>query len=311
MQLALAPLQTYTDYHFRNAHIAVFRGVDKFYAPYLKLNNDGTIKNAPKIDILPKNNPQIDVIPQLMACSEQEFFTMADYIENLGYSELNWNMGCPYPMVTNKNLGAGILNKPSEIFHLFDRIFPKLKMGLGIKMRMGLENTSEILEILPRLNDYPLTEIIVHARYAKQLYNGTCDHERFVECISLTKHPLTYNGDITTKEEFDLLNEQFSSIHSWMIGRGAMSNPGLFEEIKFGLVDSGEVYRNKLNLFSEYLTASLLECNPDRGYALSKMKSYWEYLSEGLSDGNQLYRKVKKAKDIHELMDHLHYFLLD
>lgn len=311
MQLALAPLQTYTDYHFRNAHIAVFKGVDKFYAPYLKMNNDGTIKNAPKIDILPVNNPQASVIPQLMACGEEEFFIMADYIESLGYTELNWNMGCPYPMVTNRNLGAGILNKPTEIFELFDNIFPKLKMGLGIKMRMGLENTAEILEILPRLNDYPLTEIIIHARYAKQLYNGTCDHERFLECISLTKHSLTYNGDIESKNDFDDLQLKFKGIDNWMIGRGAMKNPSLFEEIQYGIVDSGEVYRDKLKLFSEHLTKSLLECNPDKGYALSKMKSYWEYLSEGLSDGNQLYRKVKKAKDINELMDHLHYFLID
>lgn len=300
MQLALAPLQTYTDYHFRNAHIAVFKGVDKFYAPYLKMNNDGTIKNAPKIDILPKNNPQIAVIPQLMACSEAEFFVMADYIESLGYTELNWNMGCPYPMVTNRNLGAGILNKPSEIFQLFDNIFPKLKMGLGVKMRMGLESTSDVLEILPRLNDYPLTEIIIHARYAKQLYNGTCDHERFLECISLTKHKLTYNGDIESIEDFDELQEKFKGIDHWMIGRGAMKNPSLFEEIQFGTVDSGEVYRNKLNLFSSHLTSSLLECNPDRGYALSKMKSYWEYLSEGLSDGKNLYRKLKKSKSIEE-----------
>lgn len=305
MQLALAPLQTYTDYHFRNAHQAIFKGVDKFYAPYLKMNNDGTIKNAPKIDILPENNPGISVIPQLMACNEQEFFIMADYMQSLGYTELNWNMGCPYPMVTNKNLGAGLLNKPQEIFSLLDSIFPKLRMGLGLKMRMGLENTAEILEILPRLNDYPLTEIIIHARYAKQLYNGTCDHERFLECISLTNHPLTYNGDIETKEDLEELRTKFRGIDNWMIGRGAIKNPSLFEEIQFDRVDSSEVYRTKLLQFSEQLTDSLLRCNPDRGYALSKMKSYWEYLSEGLSDGKQLFRKLKKAKSIEEFGGYL------
>ena len=289
--------------------MAVFKGVDKFYAPYLKMNNDGTIKNAPKIDVLPENNPDISIIPQLMACGEQEFFVMADYIESLGYTELNWNMGCPYPMVTNKNLGAGILNKPTEIFDLFDSIFPKLKMGLGVKMRMGLENTSEILEILPRLNDYPLTEIIIHARYAKQLYNGACDHERFLECISLTKHPLTYNGDIETKEDFDELQLKFKGVDHWMIGRGAMKNPGLFEEIQFGIVDSSEIYRDKLTLFSQHLINSLLACNPDRGYALSKMKSYWEYLSEGLSDGKNLYRKLKKSKSIEEFRELLNEML--
>lgn len=300
MQLALAPLQTYTDYHFRNAHLAIFKGVDKFYAPYLKMNNDRTIKSGPKVDILPENNPQVSVIPQLMACNEEEFFIMANYMEGLGYKELNWNMGCPYPMVTNRNLGAGILNKPSEIFHLLDKIIPKLNMQLGIKMRMGLEDTSEILNILPQLNDYPLSEIIIHARYAKQLYHGGCDHERFMECISLTNHSLTYNGDITTKDEFDFLADKFPTIQSWMIGRGAMTNPSLFEEIKFGTIDSSEVYRSKLRLFSEHLRQSLLECNPDKGYALSKMKSYWEYLSDGLSDGKQLYRKLKKAKSIED-----------
>lgn len=309
MQLALAPLQTYTDYHFRNAHLAVFSGVDKFYAPYLKLNNDGSIKSAPKVDILPKHNPVVTVIPQLMACNPEEFFIMADYIESLGYQELNWNMGCPYPMVTNRNLGAGILNKPDEIFRLLDGILPKSKLKLGIKMRMGLESTAEIIEILPRLNDYPLTEIIIHARYAKQLYSGSCDHNRFRECISLTKHPLTYNGDITTKEEFDELNQQFQTITSWMIGRGAMMNPGLFEEIKSGRFDSSEVYRNKLTAFSLHLEESLLSCNPDRGYALSKMKSYWEYLAEGLSDGKQLYRKLKKAKSVEDFNEFLKEFL--
>src|SRR5690606_20919931 len=182
-------------------------------------------------------------------------------IQSLGYTELNWNMGCPYPMVTNRNLGAGILNKPTEIFDLFDRIIPKLKMGLGIKMRMGLESTEEILEILPRLNDYPLTEIIIHARYAKQLYNGTCDHDRFLECISLTKHSLTYNGDITSKEEVESLDRRYQSVNSWMVGRGAMTSPSLFEEIKCGTMDSGEVYRNKLMKFSTRLEESLLSCN--------------------------------------------------
>ena len=168
---------------------------------------------------------------------------------------------------------------------------------------MGLENTSEILEILPRLNGYPLTEIIIHARYAKQLYNGACDHERFLECISLTKHSLTYNGDIETKEDFDNLQHKFKGVDHWMIGRGAMKNPSLFEEIQFGIVDSSEIYRDKLTLFSQHLINSLLACNPDRGYALSKMKSYWEYLSEGLSDGKNLYRKLKKSKSIEEFRE--------
>ena len=232
MQLALAPLQTYTDFHFRNAIQSVYGGIDKFYAPYLKLNNDGTIKNTPKIDILPENNPLTSIIPQLMACNSEEFFVMANYISDLGYTELNWNMGCPYPMVTRKSMGAGILNQPDELFRMLDSIYPKLNMKLGLKMRMGMDDTSDILELLPRLNDYPLTEIIIHARNAKQLYTGTCDVDQFKNCIKLSKHTLVYNGDIVDLESFQQLQKELPSISNWFIGRGALMNPMLFNELK-------------------------------------------------------------------------------
>ena len=311
MQLSLAPLQTYTDFHFRNAHQQVFNGVDKFYAPYLKMNNDGTIKDGPKRDILPKHNPFQQVVPQLMACNSGEFMIMARYIEELGYTEVNWNLGCPYPMVTNKNLGAGMLDKPELIYEILDEVSKQTSLKIGVKMRMGMESTADILNILPELNNYDLTEIIVHARYAKQLYTGSCDHDRFEKCVGLTKHPLTYNGDITDQDEFLQLTHRFSLIDNWMIGRGAMINPALFEEIKTGVFDSSEIYRNKLFLFTQKLENSLLAYNDSPGYALGKLQSYWEYLSEGLNDGKNLYRKLKKMKVKSEFMDYLEQELLD
>lgn len=297
MQLSLAPLQTYTDFHFRNAHQQVFGGVDKFYAPYLKLNNDGTIKEGPKKDILPKNNPFARIVPQLMACDDHEFMIMADYIAELGYSELNWNLGCPYPMVTNRDRGAGLLDKPHSICEVLEKVHARTNLTIGIKMRMGLNDTEDILTILPLLNQFDLTEIIIHARYAKQLYTGSPDYDRFEECIPLTKHSLTFNGDITDADDFEKLQSRFPGIDSWMIGRGAMVNPALFEEIKTGNFDSSEEYRSRLFTFSKKLEESLLQANDAPGYALGKLQSYWEYLADGLSDGKQIFRKIKKLKD--------------
>lgn len=310
MQLSLAPLQTYTDFHFRNAHQQIFSGVDKFYAPYLKMNNDGTIKEGPKKDILPKHNPFQKVVPQLMACNSAEFMIMANYIEELGYEEVNWNLGCPYPMVTNKNLGAGMLDKPEFIYRILDEVGKQTGLKIGIKMRMGMESTADILAILPELNNYDLTEIIIHARYAKQLYTGTCDHDQFEKCIDLTKHSLTYNGDIVDSDEFLELKNRFSSVSNWMIGRGAMINPALFEEIKTGEFDSSAIYRIKLFDFTKKLASSLQAYNDSPGYALGKLQSYWEYLSEGLSDGKNIYRKLKKTKVKPEFMDYLESELL-
>ncbi len=297
MVLALGPLQTYTDHHFRNAHAQVYGGVDKFYAPYLRLNTDGTIKAGPKLDILPENN-QVPIIPQLMCCSVNDFFILHDYIYDLGYTEVNWNMGCPYPMVTNKGLGAGVLNQPEVLNSWLSAIISKSKLKVGIKMRMGMNDTKEIHSLIPILNEFPLTEVIIHARNAAQLYNGGCDTSTFKAAAYQIKHPVTYNGDITDIERFNAIQDELLSLESFMIGRGAIKNPGLFQEIKTGQLIDSITYRKKLIELSKLIEESCLKSNSNQGYALMRLKSYWEAFSEELSEGKALYRKLKKTVDL-------------
>lgn len=301
--LYLAPLQSFTDHHFRNAFQAVLGDVDRFYAPYLKMAGE-VIKEGPKKDVLPENNPYEAVVPQIMACCAEDFLLMADYLTNLGYKEVNWNLGCPYPMVAKRDLGSGILDKPEKILQILDEIIPKMNLKLGLKMRMGYESTADILTLLPELDRYPLTEIIVHARYGKQLYQGGCDLDRFEECIPLTKHQLVYNGDINTVEDFRMLKNRFPSIHHWMLGRGAISNPFIFEMIQENSTEFPEDWQEIFAEFLELLLESLLKESGNEGNVLLKMKHYWEYFSTGIEDGEYHYRKIKKMKKLEEYLNY-------
>ena len=306
--LHLAPLQSFTDRHFRNAFQEFLGDVDQFYAPYLKMNNDGTIKEGPKKDILPEHNPFEIVIPQLMACCPEDFLIMADYIADLGYTEVNWNLGCPYPMVAKRDLGSGILNKPEKIMHILNEVLPKTKLQVGIKMRMGYEDTSDILNILPALNDYPLTEIIVHARYGKQLYQGECDRDRFLDCIPLTKHRLTYNGDIRSVSEFRTLKSRFPEVNHWMIGREAIGNPFLFEMIQEDSEELPEDWRSVFESFLIQLLENHLEESNNEGNIFLKTKHYWEYFNAGVLNDTGDYRRFKKLKNLDEYRELLSEF---
>jgi len=297
--LSLAPLQSYTDHHFRNAYQQVFGGVERFYAPYLKLAHDGSIKSGPKIDVLPENNPYEPVIPQVMACCASDFLLMANYLTDLGYEEINWNLGCPYPMVAKRDLGAGILDKPDKICAIIEEILPKMNAKLGLKMRMGYESTADIEVLLPLLNQFPISEIIVHARYAKQLYVGGCDLDRFATCIPLTQHTLCYNGDITSVSTFRQLRDRFPSIQHWMIGRGAISDPFLFEMIEDDTTEYPEDRLEAFNEFTELLLENHLQSS-NSGNALAKMISYWEYFAESLEDGHRLYKRIKKSRNLND-----------
>lgn len=306
--LHLAPLQSFTDHHFRNAFQQVMGDVDRFYAPYLKMSNDGSIKSGPKIDILPANNPFETVVPQVMACSASDFLLMADYISDLGYTEINWNLGCPYPMVAKRDLGSGILDKPEKIIQIIEAVLPKMNLHLGIKMRMGYESTADILTLLPQLNAFPLTEIIVHARYGKQLYTGTCDHDRFEEILPLSNHRLVYNGDIQTVEQFQALKQRFPTITDWMIGRGAIANPFLFEMIQENNAEFPPDWQEIFGEFLDLLLESQLKTSSNEGNTLLKMKHYWEYFAEGIENGAFYYKRFKKIKSIPDYQNFINEF---
>ncbi len=309
--LYLAPLQSFTDHHFRNAFQQTLGDVDRFYAPYLKMSNDGSIKEGPKNDVLPKNNPFEIVVPQLMACCPDDFMVMANYLSDLGYQEVNWNLGCPYPMVAKRDLGSGILNKPEKVLSILEEVIPKTNLSIGIKMRMGYGDTSDILTLLPALNQFPLTEVIVHARYGKQLYAGSCDHDRFEESIPLTNHKLIYNGDIVSVEEFRNLKQRFPSIHHWMIGRGAIVNPFIFEMIQEDEDEMPLDWKEVFFQFLQLLLESHLKESSNEGNVLIKMKHFWEYFSSSFENSNKVYRLIKKADSISDYRNKIEQLLFE
>ncbi|MFT7336597.1 MAG: tRNA-dihydrouridine synthase, partial [Porticoccaceae bacterium] len=98
--LLSSPLQGFTDFRFRNAQNKIFGGIDTFYAPYIRLNGKMVIKSSYQRDLLPENNNTLEMIPQIITNDADEFLFVSKYVQELGYKELNWNLGCPYPMVT-------------------------------------------------------------------------------------------------------------------------------------------------------------------------------------------------------------------
>ena len=225
--LLSSPLQGFTDFRFRNAFHKHFGGIDTFYSPYIKLNGKLVVKGSYERDILPENNNTLEVIPQIITNDAEEFLFVAKYVQQFGYKELNWNLGCPYPMVAKCGMGSGLISNTSQIEHILKRVHNETDIIVSMKMRMGYENPTEILEVFPILDQYPIKNIAIHARIGKQLYKGGVDLESFQKCLNHTKHKIYYNGDITSVTKFKELQEQFPSIDHWMIGRGLIADPFL------------------------------------------------------------------------------------
>ncbi|WP_298766915.1 tRNA-dihydrouridine synthase family protein [uncultured Polaribacter sp.] len=295
--LLSSPLQGFTDFKFRNAFHYFFGGIDTFYAPYIRLNGKMVIKNSYQRDLLLAHNTTLKVIPQIMTNDADEFLFVAKYIRELGYKELNWNLGCPYPMVTKRGMGSGLISDAAKIDSILKRVHNESDVLVSMKMRMGYENASEILETFPVLDKYPLKNIAIHARIGKQLYKGGTDLEAFQKCIDHTKHHLYYNGDITSVTAFKKLEERFPAINHWMIGRGLIADPFLPSMIK----KQTTVYpKNRFDVFEEFHDRIYTEYDA----ALSgptpikmKMLGFWEYFSQSFQNPQKTYKKIKKASN--------------
>jgi tRNA-dihydrouridine synthase B len=293
--LLSSPLQGFTDFRFRNAFQQFFGGIDTFYSPYIKLNGKLVIKGSYERDILPENNTTLAVIPQIITNDAEEFLFVANYVQQLGYKELNWNLGCPYPMVAKCGMGSGLISNTSQIEHILKRVHSETDIIVSMKMRMGYENASEILDVFPILEQYPIKNIAIHARIGKQLYKGGVDLDSFQKCLDTSKQKIYYNGDITSVEKFRMMQERFPSIDHWMIGRGLIADPFLPAMIKNNTTDYP---KNRLEIFEAFhetiyrdYDAYLSGPTPIR----MKMLGFWEYFSESFSNPQKTFKKIKKA----------------
>lgn len=293
--LLSSPLQGFTDFRFRNAFNEYFGGIDTFYSPYIRLNGKLKIKGSYERDLLIENNTVPEVIPQIMTNDADEFLFVTKYVQELGYTELNWNLGCPYPMVTKRGMGSGLICNPEKIDQILDRVHSETDITVSMKMRMGYENPEEILDVFLILEKYPIKNIAIHARIGKQLYKGGVDLDSFQRCLDTSKQKLYYNGDITSVPKFKELQDRFPTIDHWMIGRGLIADPFLPSMIKN---NTTEYPKNRWDVFNEFHDRIYKEYDA----ALSgptpikmKMLGFWEFFSQSFDNPQKTYKKIKKA----------------
>ncbi|WP_396596477.1 tRNA dihydrouridine synthase [Dokdonia sp. R86516] len=293
--LLSSPLQGFTDFRFRNAQQHFFGGIGTYYAPYIRLNGKMKIKGSYQRDLDPAVNTTLEVIPQVMTASADEFMFVIKYIESLGYTELNWNLGCPYPMVTKSGMGSGLICNTEKIDHILDRAHSESNVTISMKMRLGYESPNEILESFKVLDKYPLKNVAIHARLGKQLYKGGVDLEGFQKCIDVAKHTLYYNGDITSVEQFRKMRERFPSIKHFMIGRGLIADPFLPSMIKADTTEypakRWETFRAFHDTIYEQYDAALSGPTPIK----MKMLGFWEFFSQSTHNPHKVYKAIKKA----------------
>ena len=295
-KISFAPLQGFTDRVYRKVFAQHFQGIDKFFIPYIEYQNDGSIKLQHQREIQPIED--IVQVPQVLCNIHDHLFSLANYLKDYGYKEVNWNLGCPYPMVAKRKKGSGLLPNPSEIEEILTKWYQNPPLELSIKLRLGYENANEIFPVIEVMNLYPIKEIILHPRIGKELYKGKADLVAFQKAQTFSDHLFSYNGDIDSPETFQNLSSKIDSHKNWMIGRGLLSNPFLAEEIKSGKLITNSDKKERLKKFVVQLWDEYEQFYGHPNQPLNKMKQQWIYLANSFENPRKVFKAIKKSSSL-------------
>jgi tRNA-dihydrouridine synthase len=293
-KLLLAPLKGFTDSVFRRTYAAHFTGFDGAVAPFVTAVPADRLTERHLRDLPPRPSGGIPVIPQILGNTAGDFIWLARCLYDRGYAAVNWNLGCPFRPVAKKRRGSGLLPYPDRVDEFLDQTLRAWPGRLSIKMRLGRNRPDEIFKLFPVLDRYPLEEIIIHPRTGRQMYAGLPDLDTFQACLAATRHRIVYNGDINELEGFQALAARFPGIDTWMIGRGALSDPFLPSVIKAGrdeIPDKAEKFR----AFYEDLFAAYRERLNGPGHLLDRMKGFWTYFAGAFKNGRELEKAIHRT----------------
>ncbi|NDF47878.1 MAG: tRNA dihydrouridine synthase DusB [Nitrosopumilaceae archaeon] len=193
--------------------------------------------------------------------SELEALQKASQIVSPFFDVIDYNMGCPAPHITQQMAGGALLQNLDLTKKILETLVKSTDKPVTLKMRAGVDNNLVFKDIAKIAQKAGIQMITLHARTVHQGYSGQSDWSLIRELKEIVDIPIVGNGDVTTPELAKSMIDQTGCDYI-MIGRGAMGNPFLFEQVndylktgtykKYTQQDRTELFVKYLDYASKY-----------------------------------------------------------
>ena len=287
-----APLDGITKVVFRQVYHRLFGGADRYFIPFFSPTDQHILTKRDQRELDPAANAGLPVVPQVMTRRAPDFLWAAEVVADMGYTEVNLNLGCPSGTVTAKGKGSGFLARPEELERFFDEVFASVKLPVSVKTRLGVKEPEEFERLLEIYNRYPIACLTIHPRIQKQFYKGTVHRDWFAWAAERSRNPLCYNGDLVTVEDCGAFAADFPAVDAVMIGRGAIADPALLRKLHGG----APATRQEIQDFTRTLYQSYQDFYGQVGPAAQRMKEVWFFLIHLFEGGERHHKKMRRLR---------------
>ena len=289
-RLDFAPLDGITKRVFRRVWHERFGGADRYFIPFLSPTDQHIITPRDRREL---ENPEgLPQVPQIMAKRAEDFVWAAGALADMGYTEVNLNLGCPSGTVTAKGKGSGLLLDPEGLDRFLDGVFSGVRVPVSVKTRLGYHTPEEFPRLLEIFNRYPIACLTIHPRVRPEKYRGAVHMDMFALAYEKSRNPVCFNGDLTSVEGVRALEARFPGLEAVMIGRGAVADPALFRRLRGGPPASKE----ELRAFTAALYQGYREFYGQEAPASQRMKEVWFYLIHLFDGGERLGGRMRRSR---------------
>lgn len=301
----LAPMEGITDHAFRM--ICKENGADILISEFI--SSDALSREVDKsIKKMRFDERERPFGIQIFGHNEESLIAATRIAEESGPDFIDINWGCPVRKVVNKGAGSAILQDIPKMVALTSAVVKAVSLPVTVKTRLGWDHTSKpIVEVAERLQDIGIEAIAIHGRTRSQMYGGEADWNLIgaVKSNPRMRIPVIGNGDIDTAEKaLDYRNRY--GVDGIMIGRAAIGNPWIFQNIK-QLIENKPIvsptYMERVETALHHLRTSAEDKGERR--AVLEMRAQYAGYFKGLRNFKSVRMKLMTATTIEECRQHM------
>lgn len=292
--LALAPMQDITDLPFWRL-LARHGGADVYYTEYFRVHGTSGLQRE-ILRSITENPTGRPVIAQMIGNDPDALARIAGELQKHPIAGVDLNLGCPAPVVYRKCAGGGLLRDLPLVNTILGRLRDAVRTNFTVKTRIGFDSAEKFGDLLAILQKHQPNLVTVHGRTVREMYGPTVHYHHIAEAAGALNCPVLANGNADSAERaLEILRA--TGARGLMIGRGAIRNPWIFQQIRQAMAGEPRfvpVGRDLLNYVRE-LYEAVKPPNLRIDAHVQKMKKYMNFIAAGLDPEGQFLHQIRRV----------------